>query len=127
MRKKALSILKDDNEVLNSIIRECRDGRVKTPTLQEIERFNLKAGHLEFENQVLNVIWDKIKEILNKGIKGLENVIKKWLSKAFDAINTIIDSLILAFPKLHIVKESKDLLKKLIVDDSAIEDDDSAT
>jgi hypothetical protein len=66
------------------------------------------------------MIWDKIKELL-KGVKDTVDVIRKWRRKAFNAINTIIDSLKWAFPKLHIVKESKDLLKNLI------EDDDSAT
>lgn len=68
---------------------------------------------MQFENFILKRMWKQFKEKW-KEFKGL-------IDKLFKAINVVLDSLKKAFPKLHIVKESKDLLKNLI------EDDDSAT
>jgi hypothetical protein len=87
---------------LRSIIRECRDGSVDEDTRERILTFGLKADHLKFEQAVLQYIigiWEGLGERLD---------IRKWLRKAFKAINIIIDSLKAAFPQLDAVKQFKD-------------------
>ncbi|MGH9989154.1 MAG: hypothetical protein ACREAS_01820 [Nitrososphaera sp.] len=87
---------------MRSIIRYCREARVNEDIRERIRTYGLKADHLKFEQAVLQYIigiWEGLGERLD---------IRKWLRKAFKAINIIIDSLKSAFPQLDAVKQFKD-------------------
>jgi len=92
--------LSNTNGILQSITSECRENRVDEDTRQRIQTYGLKADHLKFEQGVLNHIFGKFWE----GIRDRFDF-KKWLKKAFKAINIVIDSLKLAFPQLEAVKQ----------------------
>ena len=98
-----------------SVIEECRSNE------NELEKYGIGPKALKFELEIsraiwnpLQPIWDKIKDLIDD-IKGLIGDIKDFLKKLFKAINILIDSLIKAFPKLHVVKEIKEQLENLII------------
>ena len=97
--------------ILESVITQCRDGTVDEETRQKIKIYNLKADHSKLEQIIFKRIFGKLRDAYSRGID-----IKKWLMKAFKAVNIIIDSLKLAFPPLEVTKELKDHFANLTED-----------